>query len=87
MPTTLEYTYETKQPHLTEREAIERYKRALVKGRDALVVLDDLDCGHWTVSVFRTPQEKEQYYRDKISSLYRIFSRPFRKIAREHEIG
>lgn len=82
-----EYTYEPKRSHLDQSEALNEYKRALKNHPDALVVLDDLDCGHWNVVVLKTAAEKNRFYRRRLNSLYKLVSKPFRKLADEHEIG
>lgn len=56
MPTVAEYTYE--KEHLTETEALERYKRLKAFDPAALVLLRDLDCGHWQVDVYESETEK-----------------------------
>jgi hypothetical protein len=58
---TYEYGYEVN--HLEENEVMDKYRKEKAAHPDALVVIDDLDCGHWTVRVYRTDKEKEVYYR------------------------
>jgi hypothetical protein len=64
-----EYSYGKKHDHLSEEEAINRYKQVKVSSPDAIVELDDLDCGHWSVSVFSTESEKEAYFQNRINNL------------------
>lgn len=62
-----EYTYE--KNHLTEAEALERYEREKSLYPDGLVVLEDLDCGHWEVNVYRTESEKEIFFQKKLTEM------------------
>ena len=64
------YSYETKLGHLTERKAIEEYKRAKQANPEALVTLDDLDCGHWAVAVHSTEQEKQAVLARKLADIF-----------------
>lgn len=64
----LEYEYGT--PHLNEKQALERYRRAISNQRDALVVLEDLDCGHWTVNEYKTDAEKETFIRKRLAQYF-----------------
>lgn len=59
-----EYSYGPAHPHLGEKDALALY-RATVKSKatDSLVVLQDHDCGHWTVVEYKTPVEREGYLR------------------------
>ena len=74
-----EYTYESKRS-FNHSEALNEYKRAIQRHHpDALIVLDDLGCGHWNVIVLQTSAEKDQYYRRRLSSFYKQATRPLRK--------
>ena len=63
-----EYSYGPKHEHLTESQALDHYRVVLKsKSPDTLVVLQDHDCGHWTVMEFKTPQEREGYLRSTLN--------------------
>ena len=75
-----EYTYDYGPPHLSETEATERYRRATTsKESDTLVVLDNHDCGHWTVQEFKTATAREAYLRSKLQSIVAQFFNVFSK--------
>lgn len=84
LATVSEYTYEPTRSHLNEAEALDEYKQALKNHTDALVVLDDLDCGHWNVTVLETDEEKEDYYRRKAMNYYNTFLSTFMKYGGFH---
>ncbi len=65
------YSYEIGPTHLTERKAIDKYREAKNADPDALVALDDLDCGHWTVSVYSTEEEKQAFLTQKLAGIFR----------------
>lgn len=65
----LAYTFDYKPRHLTEKEVLTRYQNVKTSEPDALVVLEDLDCGHWTVNVYRTKREKNNYLKHRADSL------------------
>ena len=70
----LEYSYDEKETtHLNSRDALNAYKKAIAIHRDALVILDDLDCGHWNVDVIQSDDEKQAYYGSKARTFYRRF--------------
>ncbi|HYG10004.1 MAG TPA: hypothetical protein VD835_08670 [Pyrinomonadaceae bacterium] len=79
MSTVLEYSYEENTRHLDDSEALEKYKREKAVNPDALIVLDDLRCGHWEVEVYKTPQEKENFLRKRLAELWDDFFSPFKK--------
>lgn len=54
-----EYTYGSKNKHLNDREASDTYRKEKADNPGAIVTLEELDCGHWNVSVYATPSEKE----------------------------
>lgn len=71
MSTVLEYTYDTEPPALDDREALEVYTREKAANPDALVVLDQYNCGlHWKVTVHKTATEKEEFLRGKIRKIF-----------------
>lgn len=58
----LEYApYDRPADHLTAKQAMSRYAKVRSEKPDALVILEDLDCGHWRVNQFETPPEKNAY--------------------------
>ena len=63
MPEVLEYAPydQASDEHLTEREAVDRYASARKEDPTALVVLDELDCGHYRIRVKKTDAEKTAY--------------------------
>ena len=73
MPEVLEYTYEDRPDHLTDREAIERYTKMQANHPDALIMLRDLDCGHWQVRMYETEAEKNAFLRRRLSLVFRTF--------------
>ncbi len=79
---TLEYTYEDRphRSHLDDTEALEKYKKEKTANPDALIVLDDLDCGHWGIDVYETQEEKEVFYQNYVSSLKNKWLDRFRQI-------
>jgi phosphoenolpyruvate-protein kinase (PTS system EI component) len=75
----LEYTYEEEKPdHLSEREALESYARAKREHPDALIVLRDLDCGHWQIKTYETDAEKNAFLSKRLSFMVRNFWSAFR---------
>lgn len=74
-----EYSYDKAQGHLTDREALEYYKKTREAFKDALITLNDLDCGHWSVDVYQSDDEKDALYRQKASEMYRNFLSTFIK--------
>ncbi len=74
-----EYSYEDDTFHLTDEEALETYRREKAIHPDALIVLDDLHCGHWDVEVYKTRDEKEEYLGKKARSILERFARVFKK--------
>lgn len=56
-----EYSYSNDSPFLSEREATEAYVRAKREDPSALVYLDQLDCCHWSVQVYRTDEDKNEF--------------------------
>lgn len=61
-----EYTYGSKNKHLNDREASDTYRKEKVGNPGAIVTLEELDCGHWNVSVYTTPSEKEALLYNKM---------------------
>ena len=64
MPDFVEYKYDP--DHLTEKEALERYKLEKARHPNSIVTLDKLECGHWTVKVYSSVSEKESALRRKL---------------------
>lgn len=81
MPEPLEYSYEENADHLSEGEVLERYTRAKREHPNALIVLRDLDCGHWQIRTYETDDEKNAFLRKKLSSMVRMFWSAFRPVA------
>ncbi len=75
----LEYSYEDDTQHLKDDEALEAYKREKARNPDALVVLDDLPCGHWDVEVYKTDEEKEEYLGKRSRGILEKFANAFKK--------
>jgi hypothetical protein len=65
--TPAEYAYET--PHLKESEVADRYTREKSRYPDAIVTIDNLDCGHFNVEVYRTENEKQAFYNRHVNRL------------------
>jgi len=74
-----EYSYEDDTPHLNDEEALEAYRRKKARHPDALVVLDDLHCGHWDVEVYKTEEEKEAYLGKRARGILERFAGAFKK--------
>ncbi len=74
----LEYSYEEQSDHLSEGEALERYTRAKREHPNALIMLRDLDCGHWQIKTYETDDEKNALLRKKLASMVRTFWSAFR---------
>jgi hypothetical protein len=65
-----EYSYENEKHHLTDDDALEQYKKAKTLHPDAIVVLEDLECGHWDVDIYKTPEQKEVFYKNRLTKLF-----------------
>ena len=76
---TSDYSYENEKTHLSENDVLESYKKTRMENPGAIVVLKDLDCGHWDVEVYDTPERKEVYYRQSISKLLNKLKVKFNK--------
>lgn len=74
-----EYSYEDDTCHLDDDEALEIYRREKAIHPDALIVLDDLHCGHWDVEVYRTEEEKEEYLGKRVRGILERFARALKK--------
>ncbi len=78
-----EYTYEPFATHLTEAEALQRYRQAVIsKTGDTLVVLQDHDCGHWTVTEYSTPEERDTYFKTRLDKYLGVFMRPLQRLGK-----
>ena len=69
MNNTVEYSYENEKRHLHGNDALERYKEAKLLYPNAIVVLNDLDCGHWDVDIYETSKQKEVFYKKRLSQI------------------
>ena len=75
----IEYSYdEENAQHLSDGEALERYSRARREHPDSLVILRDLDCGHWQIRTYETAEEKNAFLSRRLTSMMRIFWSSFR---------
>lgn len=69
-----EYAYGAELMHLSEGEALRRYRSAVIhKAPDSLVVLEDHDCGHWGVAEYSTPEEREVYFKHLLNKYVTLF--------------
>lgn len=75
----LEYSYEENTRHLNDDEALEKYKREKALHPDALVVLNDHNCGHWDVEVYKTDDEKREYIEERARGFIDSVISMFRK--------
>jgi hypothetical protein len=65
--------YEYEKQHLTEAEVLERYVREKALYPDSTVVLEDFDCGHWQVIVYKTETEKMVLFQKKLDEIMSRF--------------
>jgi hypothetical protein len=70
MYNTVEYSYEDKKHHLTDDDTLEAYKKAKSLHPNAIVVLEDLACGHWDVDIYETPEQKESFYKKRLAKIF-----------------
>lgn len=75
----LDYSYDDETHHLDDDEALEKYKREKALHPDALIVLDDLACGHWDVDVYKSSDEKEAFLRKRVDKILEKFANTFYK--------
>jgi hypothetical protein len=76
----LEYSYDYERQPLDDDEALEKYKREKSLHPDALVVLDQFDCGrHWDVKVYKSEEEKEMYLRKRVMRILERVASGFAK--------
>lgn len=68
-----EYTYDEQRDHLSDSEALEQYASLRREQPGALVVLSDLDCGHWQIKSYATDAEKTAYLRSRLNSMLKVF--------------
>ena len=66
-----EYEYEPDDDHLSESAAVERYKTAKALHPDAIINLERLPCGHYSVSIHKADWQKQQFYKRTYNSLLR----------------
>jgi len=70
MSSVVEYSYD-EDPPLSDREALDVYTREKSRNPDALVVLDQLNCGaHWRVKTYKTEEAKEDFLREKVKKIF-----------------
>jgi hypothetical protein len=70
MSSVLEYTYDEEKP-LSDAEALDTYTKERAANPDALVVLDQLNCGaHWRVKTYKSNAEKEEYLSGKVKKIF-----------------
>jgi hypothetical protein len=74
-----EYTYGSKNKHLNDREASDTYRKEKADNPGAIVTLEELDCGHWNVSVYATPSEKEALLYTKMIDMVNALRSVIRK--------
>lgn len=63
--------YEVEKDHLTGDEALDKFQREKTNHPDAIITLEDFDCGHWEVNTYRTELEKQVFYRSRLSKLFK----------------
>lgn len=73
MPELAEYTYDEQNDHLSDAEAIEQYSSLRREQPHTLVVLRDLDCGHWQIKTYETDADKTAYMRRRLDSMLKVF--------------
>lgn len=69
----LEYSYEDKSDHLSDGDALAQYTRAKRERPNALIMLRDLDGGHWQIETYETDDEKNACLRNQLAYLVRTF--------------
>jgi len=83
MPSVAEYTpYDRDSDHLPENEALKLYSAMKASDPEAIVVLRDLDCGHWQVRRYSTQVEKNEYLNRYLRRIYGRFVKAFAHIER-----
>jgi hypothetical protein len=70
MPDVVEYSYETTN-HLSPADAAKRYAQAKAQNPTAIIELDELDCGHWTIHVHSSSQDKRVFLARRYQNLVR----------------
>ena len=70
------YEQYQKQPqeHLTKGEALKLYQELKRKDPNALIELEELECGHWSVTAYKTKEEKDAFVKRKWSDMTSRFS-------------
>ena len=71
VPEYAEYAYEADDEHMSEGEAMARYKNAKRLYPDAIVNLEEMPCGHYAVNVLKTDWQKQTFYRHSYKTLVR----------------
>ncbi len=77
MPEALEeyVPYDKAEGHLTESEAVTRYSDLRKEKPEALIILKDLDCGHWKISIHETDADKHAYLQGYLQRMVNTFWR------------
>ena len=65
-----EYAFEA---HFDETEVMDRYNKEKQKHPDALVVIEDLPCGHFEINLYKTEKDKQAFYRRRWVSVFAEF--------------
>lgn len=65
----LEYSYEDKTTHIREADVLKNYKEQKTLYPNAVVTVDNLDCGHWRIETFKTEEQKQVFYKKKLSKM------------------
>ncbi len=60
--------------HLSRSEALQQYQLLKRKFPNALVELEQLDCGHWQVVAHTTKEEKDQFVKNKWNEMVGQFT-------------
>ncbi|MEK6335081.1 MAG: hypothetical protein AABM67_09040 [Acidobacteriota bacterium] len=68
------YGYGTGRRHLSDEEMIEAYQLRREEDPGALIAVDDHDCGHWTLTVYKTDIEKQLFFARKLAELWGHFA-------------
>ncbi len=61
--------------HLDDGKMIEVYQLQKQQHPNALISVDDHDCGHWTVTVYKTDLEKHLYFSRMLAELWTDFAK------------
>lgn len=75
----VEYSYDDETHHLKDDEALEKYKHEKAFHPDALIVLQDLECGHWDVETYTSDTEKQEYLQKRVHQILGKIVAAFKK--------